>query len=87
MNKERETKRYLERVKPRLEEVKAWARDGVTEEEIAKLLNIKALTKIDINLHVVRLLSGIMLILIFLRKTIGLIIHQGQKLFDIKRIR
>ena len=40
VNKERETKRYLERVKPRLEEVKAWARDGVTEEEIAKLLNI-----------------------------------------------
>ena len=40
MSEERPTKRYLERVEPRLEEVKAWARDGVTEEEIAKLLNI-----------------------------------------------
>lgn len=40
VSEERPTKRYLERVEPRLEEVKAWARDGVTEEEIAKLLNI-----------------------------------------------
>ena len=36
MCEEKETKRYQERVKPRLDEIKAWARDGVSEEEIAK---------------------------------------------------
>lgn len=40
MCEEKETKRYQERVKPRLDEIKAWARDGVSEEEIAKLLNV-----------------------------------------------
>lgn len=40
MSEEKETKRYQERVKPRLDEIKAWARDGITEEAIAKLLNI-----------------------------------------------
>ena len=34
------TKRYLEYVEPRLNEIKAWAMDGKTEEEIAKLLGI-----------------------------------------------
>lgn len=40
MDKEKETKRYQERVKPRLEEIRAWARDGATEEEIAKKLGV-----------------------------------------------
>jgi transposase len=34
------TKKYLECVEPRLDEIKAWARDGVSEEEIAKRLGI-----------------------------------------------
>lgn len=37
---EKKTKKYLENVEPRLEEIKSWARDGVIEEDIAKLLNI-----------------------------------------------
>lgn len=40
MSEKKETKRYQERVKPRLDEIKAWARDGVIEEEIAKRLSI-----------------------------------------------
>lgn len=32
--------KYETHVKPRLEEIKAWARDGATEEEIAKRLHI-----------------------------------------------
>ncbi|MBQ7912964.1 MAG: transposase [Clostridia bacterium] len=40
MSEVKETKRYVERVKPRLEEIRAWARDGLTEEEIAKNLKI-----------------------------------------------
>ena len=40
MSDEKETKRYQERVKPRLNEIQAWARDGITEEEIAKRLDI-----------------------------------------------
>lgn len=32
--------KYQTHVKPRLNEIKAWARDGATEEEIAKKLNI-----------------------------------------------
>ena len=40
MSEEKETKRYQERVKPRLEEIKAWARDGLSEESIAKQLSI-----------------------------------------------
>ena len=34
------TKKYLELVEPRLDDIKAWARDGVIEEEIAKRLGI-----------------------------------------------
>ncbi len=37
---EKKTKKYLENVEPRLEEIKALARDGFTEEEIAIKLNI-----------------------------------------------
>lgn len=44
MSEEKETKRYIERVKPRLNEIRAWARDGETEEEIAKKLNIACST-------------------------------------------
>lgn len=40
MSEKKEAKRYQERVKPRLDEIKAWARDGVIEEEIAKRLSI-----------------------------------------------
>lgn len=40
MSEEKETKRYQERVKPRLDEIKAWARDGLSEESIAKQLSI-----------------------------------------------
>ena len=40
MSEEKETKRYQERVKPRLDEIKAWARDGLSEEGIAKQLGI-----------------------------------------------
>ncbi len=36
----KKTKSYLEKVEPRLEEIKAWARDGVIEEDIAKRLDI-----------------------------------------------
>ena len=32
--------KYETHVKPRLEEIKAWSRDGTTEEEIAKKLKI-----------------------------------------------
>lgn len=34
------TKKYLERVEPRLDEIKAWAMEGKTEQEIAKELGI-----------------------------------------------
>ena len=34
------TRRYREVVEPRLDEIKAWARDGVSEEEMAKRLGI-----------------------------------------------
>lgn len=34
------TKRYLERVEPRLDEIKSWVLEGWTEEEIAKELKI-----------------------------------------------
>lgn len=37
---EKKTKKYLENVESRLDEVKAWARDGFTEEEIAEKLSI-----------------------------------------------
>ncbi len=40
MDEQKETKRYRERVKPRLDEIRAWARDGKTEEEIAKALGV-----------------------------------------------
>lgn len=40
MSSEKPTKKYLELVEPRLDEIKAWARDGVIEEEIAKRLGI-----------------------------------------------
>ena len=40
MSEGKETKRYRERVKPRLEEIRVWARDGKTEEEIAKALSV-----------------------------------------------
>lgn len=40
MDEQKETKRYRERVKPRLAEIRAWARDGRTEEEIAKALGV-----------------------------------------------
>ena len=35
------TRRYREVVEPRLDEIKAWARDGVPEEEMAKRLGIE----------------------------------------------
>ena len=37
---EKKTKKYLENVESKLDEVKAWARDGFTEEEIAEKLGI-----------------------------------------------
>ena len=37
---EKKSKKYLDNVEPRLKEIQAWARDGVIEEDIAKLLNI-----------------------------------------------
>lgn len=40
MSEEKETKRYKERVKSRLDEIQAWARDGKTEEDIAKALGV-----------------------------------------------
>lgn len=40
MSEQKETKRYCERVKPRLDEIRAWARDGKTEEAIAKTLGV-----------------------------------------------
>lgn len=40
MSTDKPTKKYLELVEPRLDEIRAWARDGVIEEEIAKRLGI-----------------------------------------------
>lgn len=51
MSEEKETKRYQERVKPRLDEIKAWARDGATEEEISKRLGIAYSTFRDYKQH------------------------------------
>ena len=51
MDKEKETKRYQERVKPRLEEIRAWARDGATEEEIAKKLGVAYSTFREYKAH------------------------------------
>ena len=39
-NKRKIKNKYDSHIAPRLEEVKAWARDGVTEEEIAKRLGV-----------------------------------------------
>ena len=39
-NNNKTTRRYREVVEPRLDEIKAWARDGVPEEEMAKRLGI-----------------------------------------------
>lgn len=38
--KDKSTRRYRECVEPRLEEIQAWARDGVPEKEMAKRLGI-----------------------------------------------
>ena len=40
MSENKPTKKYLELVEPRLDEIQAWARDGVSEEEIAKRLGV-----------------------------------------------
>lgn len=40
MEDNKPTKKYNEMVAPRIEEIRAWARDGVTEEEMSKRLGI-----------------------------------------------
>ena len=40
MSENKPTKKYLELVEPRLDEIKAWARDGVSEEKIAERVGV-----------------------------------------------